>query len=184
MLEQLKNQDRLSVEEEDRIDRIIRIGILIVMGALIALMLWVVIKKKPLGTWYYALILTTLAIVWFVKCVLSAILKHSLAQRTDEQVSAYLKASGLELIAYAGLAWFLVGFSGNGMFGAVAYMLGVTGARKEREIYYREEGESEEEGTEESALPDAREQTLSEPGALPSAADRQQREKEQEDGSV
>ena len=183
MLEQLKNQNRLSTEEENRIDRRIRIGILVLMGALIAFMIWVVVRKKPLGTWYYAMILTTLAVVWFVKCVLSAILKHALAQRTDEQVSAYLKASGLELIAYAGLAWFLVGLNGNGMFGAVAYMIGVTGARKQRESYEQEDA-SEEEAAEEGADPDAAKTTGAENPALPSAADRELREKEPEDGSV
>ena len=206
MLEQFRNQERLSVEEEERIDRNIRYFILALMGVIIAVLLWIVIAKKPLGPWYYALIITVLAVVWFSKCVLSAILKHSLAQRSDEQVSAYLKGAGLELLAYAGLCWFLVGLNGNGIYGAVAYLIGMTGARKQREAYYQEPGQEEETGGSDApeadtgsqeVLPSAQEisdsaerepgtlpSAESEPGVLPSAADRLLREKESEDGSV
>ena len=206
MLEKFRNQERLSVEEEERIDRNIRYFILALMGVIIAVLLWIVIAKKPLGSWYYALIITVLAVVWFSKCVLSAILKHSLAQRSDEQVSAYLKGAGLELLAYAGLCWFLVGLNGNGIYGAIAYLIGMTGARKQRDAYYQEPGQKEEAGGSDApeadtgsqeALPSAQEisdsaerepgalpSAESEPGALPSAADRLLREKESEDGSV
>ena len=138
--------------------------------------------------------------------MLSAILKHSLAQRSDEQVSAYLKGAGLELLAYAGLCWFLVGLNGNGIYGAIAYLIGMTGARKQRDAYYQEPGQEEEAGGSDApeadtgsqeVLPSAQEisdsaesepgvlpSAESEPGALPSAADRLLREKESEDGSV
>lgn len=205
MLEKFRNQERLSVEEEDRIDRIVRIFILVLMAAIIAVLVWIVIAKKPLGAWYNAVIITVLAVVWFSKCVLSAILKHSLAQRSDEQVSAYLKGAGLELLAYAGLCWFLVGLNGNGIYGAIVYLIGMTGARKQRETYYQEPGQEEEDGSSDepdttgsSAGPDADTDSQETPalvqeasdssesalGALPSAADRMLREKESEDGSV
>ena len=205
MLEKSRNQERLSVEEEDRIDRIVRIFILVLMAAIIAVLVWIVIAKKPLGAWYNAVIITVLAVVWFSKCVLSAILKHSLAQRSDEQVSAYLKGAGLELLAYAGLCWFLVGLNGNGIYGAIVYLIGMTGARKQRETYYQEPGQEEEDGSSDepdttgsSAGPDADTDSQETPalvqeasdssesalGALPSAADRMLREKESEDGSV
>ena len=144
MLEKFRNQERLSIEEEDRIDRNIRIFILVLMAVIIAVLLWIVIAKKPLGAWYNAVIITVLAVVWFTKCVLSAILRHALAQRSDEQVSVYLKGAGLELLSYAGLCWFLVGLNGNGIYGAIVYLIGMTGARKQREIYYQEPGEEEE----------------------------------------
>ena len=205
MLEKFRNQERLSVDEEDRIDRIVRIFILVLMAAIIAVLVWIVIAKKPLGAWYNAVIITVLAVVWFSKCVLSAILKHSLAQRSDEQVSAYLKGAGLELLAYAGLCWFLVGLNGNGIYGAIVYLIGMTGARKQRETYYQEPGQEEEDGSSDepdttgsSAGPDADTDSQETPalvqeasdssesalGALPSAADRMLREKESEDGSV
>ena len=206
MLEKFRNQERLSVQEEERIDRNIRYFILALMGVIIAVLLWIVIAKKPLGSWYYALIITVLAVVWFSKCVLSAILKHSLAQRSDEQVSAYLKGAGLELLSYAGLCWFLVGLNGNGIYGAIAYLIGMTGARKQRDAYDQEPGQEEEAGGSDApeadtgsqeVLPSAQEisdsaesepgvlpSAESEPGALPSAADRLLREKESEDGSV
>ena len=206
MLEKFRNQERLSVDEEERIDRNIRYFILVLMGVIIAVLLWIVIAKKPLGPWYYASIITVLAVVWFSKCVLSAILKHSLAQRSDEQVSAYLKGAGLELLSYAGLCWFLVGLNGNGIYGAIAYLIGMTGARKQREAYYQEPGQEEEAGGSDApeadtgsqeVLPSAQEisdsaesepgvlpSAESEPGALPSAADRLLRDKESDDGSV
>ena len=195
MLENLKNQNRLSPEEEERIDRVIRIFILVVTGVVIAVIIWALVTKKTFVSWYYALILTLLAMVWVVKCVLGGILKHSLAQRTDEQVMAYLKAAGLELVSYAGLAWFLIGMQGNGIFGAIVYLIGTTGARKQREIYYKEPGEEEEEtggdaaqpeeqDADDGSAPGAEDAPASETLTLPSAADRLQREKELQDGSV
>lgn len=205
MLEKYRNQERLSVEEEDRIDRIIRIFILVLMAVIIAVLVWIVIAKKPLGAWYNAVIITVLAVVWFSKCVLSAILKHSLAQRSDEQVSAYLKGAGLELLSYAGLCWFLVGLNGNGIYGAIVYLIGMTGARKQRETYYQEPGQEEEDGSSDepdttgssdgpdadidsqetpALVQEASDSSESALGALPSAADRMLREKESEDGSV
>ena len=201
MLDHLRNQERLDPSVEDRIDRNTRIIILAMTAVVVAVILWAVFTKKPFGIWYYAVILVLLAIVWLIKCVISAFPKHALAQRTDEQVSAYLKAAGLELAAYVGLGWFLVGMQGNGIFGAVVYLIGITGARKQREIYYQEPGEE----TEEDGSPDqpdgpsdqtdedildgdvkviSESVSPSEPGSLPSAADRLLREKEQEDGSV
>ena len=120
MLENLKNQERLSQDEEDRIDNRIRIIVLVMTGVVVAVIIWALVTKKPIGTWYYALILTLLAVIWLIKCVAATFLKHALAQRTDEQVSAYLKAAGLEFVSYAGLAWFLIGMNGNGIFGAKA----------------------------------------------------------------
>ena len=206
MLENLRNQERLSAEEEERIDSKIRIFILVLMGAAIAIILWMILGKKTIGKMYYVGILTLLAVVWLVKYVLGTFLKHSLAQRTDEQVSAYLKAAGLELAAYIGLGWFFVAMQGNAILGAAIYVFGLTTSRKQRDIYY---GISEEAG--ESASTDQTEKTdpeqesltdsestypededgmkpesdpLSIPDTLPSAADRQQREEEKEDGSV
>ena len=205
MLEKFRNQERLSIEEEERIDRNIRIFILVLMAVIIAVLLWIIIAKKPLGAWYNAVIITVLAVVWFSKCILSAILKHSLAQRSDEQISAYLKGAGLELLAYAGLCWFLVGLNGNGIYGAIAYLVGMTGARKQREAYYQEPGQEEESASSDEAdtngsgdepgagtdsqeplalVQDASDSSESGLGALPSAADRMLREKESEDGSV
>ena len=195
MLENLKNQNRLSMEEEERIDRVIRIFILSVTGVVVAVIIWALVTKKAFGSWYYALILTLLATVWVVRCVVGGILKHSLAQRSNEQVMAYLKAAGLELVSYAGLAWFLIAMQGNGIFGAIVYLIGTTGARKQREIYYQEPGEEEEETPGDTAQPDEPEADAgsaltaegtrpSETNTLPSAADRLQREKELEDGSV
>ena len=70
MLDNLKNQERLSQQQEDRIDRNIRIAILAMTGVAVALIIWALVLKKPVGTWYYALIITLLAAVWFIKCVL------------------------------------------------------------------------------------------------------------------
>ena len=198
MLENLKNQERLSQDEEDRIDNRIRIIVLVMTGVVVAVIIWALVTKKPIGTWYYALILTLLAVIWLIKCVAATFLKHALAQRTDEQVSAYLKAAGLEFVSYAGLAWFLIGMNGNGIFGAIAYLVAMTAARKQRELYYQEpeteehpDGETQETSASFMEHPEKGEtgkkkdaDEVSALGALPSAADREQREKEHEDGSV
>ena len=198
MLENLKNQERLSQSEEDRIDNRIRIIILALTGVVVAVIIWALVTKKPIGTWYYALILTLLAVIWLTRCVAATFLKHALAQRTDEQVSAYLKAAGLEFVSYAGLAWFLIGMNGNGIFGAIAYLVAMTAARKQRELYYQEpETGEQEDGEAQDADVSSKEQSPdgkagvkadsdedSALSALPSAADREQREKELENGSV
>ena len=204
MLDNLKNQERLSQQQEDRIDRNIRIAILAMTGVAVALIIWALVLKKPVGTWYYALIIMLLAAVWFIKCVLGGLLKHSLAQRTEKEVAAYLKAAGLEFVSYAGLVWFLIGMDGKGIFGAVVYMFGMVAARKQRETYYgisdeetdtqktaEHTGGQEADGPEADSLQtdgansmgaDPIEQDT--PDALPTAANRLQREKEPEDGSV
>ncbi len=197
MFENLRNQDRLSWEEEERIDKKIRIAIIAVMVTVVVIILWMAFQRRSFGKGYYAFLLTLLACVWLVKYVLGGILKHSLAGRTDEEVSAYLKAAGLELVAYAGLGWFLLAMSGTGILGAAVYVFGITTARRQLDIYYGVNKDKEEE---EAAAPDspaveadpegevkALEEAPEEGGqmsALPSAADRQQREKEQDDGSV
>ena len=136
--------------------------------------------------------------------MLGGLLKHSLAQRTEEEAAAYLKAAGLEFVSYAGLVWFLIGMDGKGIFGAVVYMFGMVAARKQRETYYgisdeetdtqktaEHTGGQEADGPEADSLQtdgansmgaDPIEQDT--PDALPTAANRLQREKEPEDGSV
>lgn len=197
MIEKLRNQERLSAEEENRIEKIIRICILAVLGAVICIILWAAFSHRTFGKLYYATIIILIAAVWFVQYVLSAILKHALAGRTDEQVSAYLKAAGLELAAYAGLSWFLLAMNGNAIFGAVIYMIGVTAARKQKEIYYGTAGKEDEPEAVQDDTPSGEgraAEASEENGAksdgmaldsLPSAADRLLREeKEPEDGSV
>lgn len=145
MIENLRNQERLSAEAENRIEKRIRIVILAVMAAVLGIILWAAFQHKTFGTLYYATILVLLVGVWSVKYVAGAILKHSLAQRSDAQVSAYLKAAGMEFVAYAGLGWFLLAMTGNAIIGAAIYMFGVTGARRQKDIYegYAENGEAD-----------------------------------------
>lgn len=191
MLDNLRKQERLSPEEEERIDSRIRIVILVMMAVAVAVIIFLLLLKKTLGTGYYVGILTLLAVVWILKYVVSAILKHSLAQRTDKQVSAYLKAAALEFVAYVGLGWFLVAMQGNAILGAAVYVFGLSTARSQRDIYYQEDEEEDGSGTHpENQVLDSEDGTtpeLSQPSgldALPSAADRQQREEDVEDGSV
>lgn len=184
MIEYLRKQERLSLEEENRIDTRIRIAILAVVAAVVVVIIVALVRKMIFGKWYYALILSLVAAVWIVKYILSAFLKHSLAGRTDEQVSAYLKAAGLELVAYAGLGWFLVALQGSAIIGAAIYVFGLTGARRQMDIYYQEP-ETDTAGSGEVNDRESEKPVESDPsGALPSAANRQQREKESEDGSV
>ena len=188
MLEYLRKQERLSEEAEERVEKKIRIAVLVLAAVVVTVIVVALVRKVAFGTWYYALILSMVAAVWIVRYVLSAFWKHSLAGRTDKQVFAYLKAAGLELIAYAGLCWFLVALQGNAIIGAAIYLFGITGARKQREIYYEEPEPSEE--TSGSVPPDSgegkrvTEESSEVMPALPSAADREQRERESEDGSV
>lgn len=142
MIEFLRNQERLSKEEEARIDSRIRTAILVLIAVAAGIIILALVRGKPPGNWYLALILAVLGTVWFTSYVLSAIWKRALAGRTDEQVSAYLRAALLGLCAYAGLGWFLIAMQGNAILGAVIYVLAITGARKQKEIYYKEDTEA------------------------------------------
>ncbi len=193
MLEKLRNQERLSEEEERRIDSKIRIIVFAMAAAIILFMIWKAFHGAQLGPFYYGVMLTMLILAWILKNVVATVLRHSLAQRTDAQVSAYLKAAGLDFIAYAGLAWFLLSMSNsNSIIGVAVYAIAITTARRQREVY--EEEPEDENGNDvvdgEGRVIDSGDGSSSSgsasasANALPTAANREEREKETEDGSV
>ncbi len=194
MLENLRKMDRLSEEEERRIDNKIRIVIIAVAAVVVAFIIWRGIKGASLGPGYYAVMIALLALVWIAQNVVATVMKHALAGRTDEQVSAYLKAAGFDFVSYAGLAWFLIGMNSSSIIGIAIYVVGVTGARRQRDIYFgdtdTEDSDSESSAQDGDSSPDDGAKSPSEEqqpltiDALPTAADREQREKEAEDGSV
>ncbi len=190
MLDNLRQMNRLSDDEERRIENRIRIVIFALAAAVVIFVVMQGLRGEKLGPFYYAIMLILLAVIWIAQDVVGCVLKHALAQRTDEQVNAYLKAAGLDLLAYAGLAWFLMAMNSNSIIGAAIYVVGITGARKQRDIYYQEpeeaeadivEGEGRVIETEDASSKADSSEMLD---SLPTAADRQQREKETEDGSV
>ncbi len=186
MLDNLRQMNRLSDAEERRIENRIRIIIFALALAVVIFVVMQGLKGVKLGPFYYGIMLTLLAVIWILQDVVGTVLKHALAQRTDEQVNAYLKACGLDLLSYVGLAWFLVAMNSNSIIGAAIYVVGITSSRKQRDIYYKEPGEEEEsnivEG--EGRVVDSGDDTASkdnEPASfesLPTAADRQFREQQ------
>jgi hypothetical protein len=192
MIEKLRNQERLSEEQERRIEIRIRNAVLALIAVAVVVIIIALMRGMKPGNWYYALILAVLGSVWVTRYVLSAVWKRALAQRTDEQVSAYLKAAGLELAAYAGLGWFLIGLNGNAIIGAVIYVIAVTAARKQKDLYYGEPAVGNSPAPagnlmeEQDGRMDAKNASIKNVSMenLPSAADRLMREKESEDGSV
>ncbi len=194
MLDNLKQQNRLSVTEERKIENKIRIILLIAAAIVIAFVIWTVMQKKPAGPLYYVIMIGLLVFVWVMQDVVGTVWKHALAQRSDEQVSAYLKAAAMDFVAYAGLTFFLVSLNSNAIIGAAIYVFGVTGARKQRDIYYTEPGEDDGENStgssdisdtgfsESNALPadsgSSGDGGSSAMDSLPSAADRELREQE------
>ncbi len=188
MLENLRQMNRLSDEEERQIDNKLLIFVAAVAAAVVIYIVWQLTHGGVVGKAYYAIILILLAVVWIMRDVVGTVWKHSLAQRTDAQVSAYLKAAGFDLISYVGLGVFLVMMQSNAIVGAIIYVIGVVGARKQREIYYDEPGDDEADVIDADASEDKvdADSDLSNRSvdSLPTAADREKREKDTEDGSV
>lgn len=202
MLENLRQQNRLSSVEERQIENKIRIILLIAAAIVIAFVVWTAMNKKSTSPLYYGVMIGLLVFVWIIQDVVGAVWKHALAQRSDEQVSAYLKAAGLDLVGYVGLTWFLLAMNSNSIIGAAIYLFGVTSARRQRDIYYTEPDEKAESdsGNEQSADGDVNalsgdSESSADPASsddstpvfledLPSSADRELREKNSDDTSA
>lgn len=171
MLENLRNMEPLPPEEARGIEKKLRMGILAAAVCVALIVVWMFITKRQIGKLYFAVVVLFLGCNWILSDVAPVFLARALAGRSDEQVSAYLKAAGLGLLANVGLGWFLAAMSNGSIYGAIVYFIGITGARKQREIYY---GTAEQE--ESSPAPEEPESI--DPALLPSAADRLEREAE------
>ncbi len=165
MIDNLRQMERLDDNTERSIERKTRTAIIIAAIVTIVFIIWAAFKRQNDSPLYAAIIIIFLCLYWVLQDVGPMWWKRALAGRSDEQVQAYLKAMGFDLLANVGLGWFLVTISGNSFAGALIYMFGVMGARKQREIYYG--NKDDETGDSEDGEP-----VLSADAPLPTAADR------------
>ena len=173
MLEKLRNMEPLPSEEARRLDKKLRMGILAAAVCVAAVVVWMFVTKRPVGKLYFAVVFLFLACNWTLSDLIPAFAGRALAGRSDEQVSAFLKAAGLDLLANIGLGWFLAAMSHGSIYGAVVYFIGITGARKQRDIYFGTAEKKEKKA-------ELREPEPADPALLPTAADRLEREAEPE----
>ena len=183
---------RLSREEEFKIDQRIRIGVIIGAVLILAYLAYCAVKKIEIGIAYYVIVGVFIALYWLFMDVISLKLKHGFAGRSQSQKAAYYKMAVIDLIGVIGLGLFLMGgvgadsSSGTGggsgntsLIGAVIYLICFMTARRLRQQYERTPGEEEgsaEQKKEENAEKGKADEKGASSAVLPTAADRQQRQ--------
>lgn len=172
MLDNLRKMEPLSAQEENRIMHRLRMTVLVIALAVLAFVVWSIVKKREFSTIYYVIVILFLAANWILTDVAPIFLARVLAGRTSAQAGGYLKAVLFGLLANAGLGWFLLSMNNQSLYGALVYLLGITMARKQRDIY-RSEDEAGEENAEEAKTQNREEAAA--PEHLPTAADRMRR---------
>ena len=111
-------------KQKDLITRRINIAGIVVLVLAIAYMLYAGLVLKKLGALYPVVICTAIFIFWLLQDVVKPILTKSLEGKTPQQVSNYKKCALLSLGGYAGLCWFALSINGgNGIYGAVVYLI-------------------------------------------------------------
>ncbi len=122
-------------------------AVLALMGAY---MIWSVVNKTGMGTTYAVLLCAALAVFWLLTDVISPIAVHAFDGRSPKQKSAYMKYAGLELIGYAGLAYFGITAMSNrsSIYGAVAFLIATLNKRRFLDAYVSDQEEEPEEAEE------------------------------------
>lgn len=170
MEEKGKSEERLSREEEYRIDQKIRMSAILLAVCILAYLIYCMMKKVQIGIVYYVIVIAFCAVYWTMSDLVSLKLKRGFAGRSERQKSAYKKMAALDLIGDIGLGVFLVGINEQySLVGAGVFLIGVVYGRKFRTEYEKEDGER-------SGGPGSRAAGEGQTGTpLPSAADRVQR---------
>ncbi len=165
MLEKLRNMEPLPKEEENRITRRLQLSVIVFAVAILAFIIWAIVKKKEPNGLYMGIVVLFLLCNWFFSDVAPIFFARALAGRSRRQVSAYMKAAGFGLLANFGLGWFIYAMNNQSLIGALVYLAGITFSRKQMDIYNSDETEEEEEPQEEVVVPES----------LPTASDRLRR---------
>lgn len=135
MIEKLKNMEPLPEEETRKLSRRTHIAVIAAAACLIAFVVWMIVAKRQFEKLYFVLVWVFLAFYWILSDVVPVFYGRAFAGRSDEQIKAYIKAAGLSLLGDIGLGLFVSMLSQGSLFGAIIYFAGMTGSRKQREIY-------------------------------------------------
>ena len=178
MKQKTDEEERLTREEEFRIDQRIRIGVILGAALILAYLAYCAVKKIQIGVVYYVIVGAFIVLYWLFSDVIALKLKHGFAGRTAAQKSAHLKMAAVDLVGVIGLGMFLVsgvGDSGNNgnsgsssLIGAVIYLVCFMTAKRLR-LQYEKEPSADDETK-------AAEDKRDEMSPLPTAADREKRQ--------
>ena len=132
-------------KQKQRISRMINVAGILILLLVVAYMLYCGIVRKELGVGYGIAISAGIILFWILEDVVKPILTKAFDDMDERQRSNYIKCSALSLAGYAGLIWFALSINtGNGIYGAVVYV--ITRVMKRR--IQEEEAENEEEDVE------------------------------------
>ncbi|MDO5424073.1 MAG: hypothetical protein Q4F41_10140 [Eubacteriales bacterium] len=129
----------MDVNQKRKISRNIMIASILLVVVVIAFMFWCAMTERT-ETYFY-----NLAVIFFlvVYCFLTDYLEPKLCKEfegiSEERKAAYRRFLILDIVGYAGLAFFLVFiYNGSiGILGVVAYALTVKPKREARTIFYK-----------------------------------------------
>ncbi|HCG60549.1 MAG TPA: hypothetical protein DEV97_11220 [Lachnospiraceae bacterium] len=177
MKQKTDEEERLTKEEEFRIDQRIRIGVILGAALILAYLAYCAVKKIQIGVVYYVIVGAFITLYWLFSDVIALKLKHGFAGRTAAQKSAYLKMAAVDLVGVIGLGMFLVsgvgdsGKDGNSgsssLIGAVIYLICFMTAKRLRLQYEKESSTDDKAKTTEDKKDGI--------NSLPTAADREKR---------
>ena len=103
--------------------------------------IYMITAHKEVNWVYRAVIGAALLCLWVLRDVVIPKVTGEFEGKTKEQMDAYVKMAGLELLGYAGLGWFAVSSDQNSsIYGAVVFAGATMFKRNFRDIYYGIEG--------------------------------------------
>ena len=111
-------------KQKKKIETRFHIAAGVVLALVVVYLLLIMLKKIQFGIAFAFVICGGLLLFWLLETVISPIVCHRFDDRTPEQVSAYKKYAVLEIVGYAGLAWFALTIDrSTGFYGAMVYVV-------------------------------------------------------------
>lgn len=141
----------------------------------VAIMTYGTFSRKLTGRQSDILITVSLLIFWLMTDILEPVVMKKFTGIAQEQKTAYVKFIVLDFVGLAGIAYFLYSMGnagGNGIVGAMIYVITMKPKRDSQDIFYHGVPEEKEEAEQETetALEEAEQETeaaLEEPGQEP-----------------
>ena len=100
-----------------------RVISVIFVGLIIGLLIYLLYKKVIGDRTYQVLLCLVIFLYWVVQDILIPIVTKDFEGRTPEMMNGYRKYAALDLVGFAGLAWFGISFRGenSSFYGALVY---------------------------------------------------------------
>ncbi len=116
-----------------------------VLALVVVYMVWCAVHKTGMGITYAVMLSAALAIFWVLTDIVSPIAVHAFDGRSQRQKNAYYKYAALELVGYAGLAYFGICAMSNrsSIYGAVAFLIATVNKRRFLDEYVSDKEDEE-----------------------------------------